>query len=104
MTRAGMDRDEANAVWDVLVAEVGANERDRDSFVHYLVTPDSLSSWEYRFIGTLGFGGKLHWNGRTAPRVSCYPEDRTEGRDARIRVVNDMLTESWATSSRIRHE
>lgn len=44
-----------------------------DGFQRYMVEPDRHGK-EWRFGGTLGFGGKLHFNaGRLY--VSAYPED-----------------------------
>ena len=83
----------AHDIWDLLVAEAGANERDRWTFVDYLTRDDSLNSWEYRFMGVLGFGGKLHYNTYRGARISCYPEDADEKRLALIDRVNAELAE-----------
>lgn len=90
-TIAAMDQQIAHQVWGLLVAEAGAAERDRQVFVRYLCTPDHLNSWEYRFIGTLGFGGKLHYNTYRGAYVSCYPEDRTADLAALIDRLNERL-------------
>lgn len=78
---------DVEAVYDVLVQEVGAPNRpfDREHF---------LRAWpaspEYRFGGTLGFGGKVWFNaGRIY--VTAYPEDITELRQAAIDAANERL-------------
>lgn len=44
-----------------------------DGFQRYMVEP-SRHDKEWRFGGTLGFGGKVHYNGRRL-YVSAYPDD-----------------------------
>lgn len=88
--RDQLTEDTANEVWTLLVAKAGARENERAAFVRYLTSPES-SGHEYRFIGLLGFGGKLHFNEYRGARVSCYPEDADEVRDAIITTVNDQL-------------
>lgn len=82
--------DQANEVWDVLVELAGANERDRDTFVRYLTSPEPFGQ-EYRFIGVLGFGGKLHFNTFRGARVSCYPEHHTPETKSVLDAVNERL-------------
>lgn len=57
-------------------------------------------SGEWRFGGGLGFGGKLWWEG-TRVWVSCYAEDETDERNARIASLNAQLAQvvEAATSS-----
>jgi len=62
-----MTIEKANQVYDILVTSCGAPEPDRESFV-FDQTGDSPAR-EWRFQGTLGFGGKF-W-GDTF-NVSCY--------------------------------
>jgi hypothetical protein len=93
--------DQANAVWDVLVAHAGASD-DPDSalgrriFVLYMTgghPPD-----EFRFIGRLGFGGKFWVGGRDGWYVTAYPEDmrrRPEIGQA-VEATNDALAELQA--------
>jgi hypothetical protein len=45
---------------------------------------------EFRFIGGLGFGGKVHYDQGRA-RVSCYAEHRTAERLAMIDRANARL-------------
>lgn len=74
----------ANRVWDILEAECGASPAGREDFV---VQATLYGITEYRFMGSLGFGGKF-WHDM---RVSCYPEDRTPERDAMIAKANSRL-------------
>ncbi len=89
--RYEIDRAQAEAAWAILVEEVGARASDmeRECFVRYLLKDGD----EYRFIGSLGFGGKFRNNGNNGnvPYVDCYPEDRNERRDAAIASANARL-------------
>lgn len=87
-----MTKDEANAVYDILVRECGAaegNDRSwpgRDHFVREF-TRDRHTD-EYRFMGALGFGGKFYPD---RLRVSCYPEDETPERREMVERANAAL-------------
>ncbi len=86
-----MTRDEAEAVWTLLVGEAGANEDDRWQFVGYVMEPQACGH-EYRFMGLLGTGGKLYtYSPRPGAYVGCYPEHRTPKRTAIIEAVNVRL-------------
>ncbi|GGM52605.1 hypothetical protein ACFFX1_55460 [Dactylosporangium sucinum] len=81
-----MTPEQAGAVFDVLVRHAGAAEHQRDEFVYHL----RHGCEEFRFMGSLGFGGKLYVEpGRW--RVGCYPEDLTPERAAVIERVNAVL-------------
>ncbi|GAA0719400.1 hypothetical protein Drose_05725 [Dactylosporangium roseum] len=81
-----MTPEQATAVYDILVRHAGARGDGRDEFVHHL----THGCTEFRFMGSLGFGGKLYVEpGRW--RVDCYPEDSTAAREAAIRVANAAL-------------
>ena len=61
---------QANAIYDVLAQHADAREDRRDEFIFHL----TRGCEEFRFMGSLGFGGKLYvepggW------RVGAYPED-----------------------------
>lgn len=89
MTAASkLDRDHREAIWKVLVEDCGVKRTDkalREQFdLHY---PGCI---EFRFVGSLGTGGKVWWNGRRAT-VSCYEEDATPERRAAMRRANDRL-------------
>lgn len=72
-------------VWDVLVDACGARPEQWADFNYHF--PQCR---EYRFQGTLGFGGKVYADARRV-RVSCYSEDRTPERDALIELANAAL-------------
>lgn len=65
------------AVWDLLVEHVGAHNDsdDKEAFVRAFTRIDHPAS-EWRFQGTLGFGGKFYRSNEEF-WVACYPEDRT---------------------------
>lgn len=77
--------DQATAVYTALVKGAGAREEDRAEFVFHICRGVS----EYRFIGSLGHGGKF-WP--ETWRVSCYQEDETSERVAAIRRTNLELS------------
>lgn len=70
-----LTRREANAVYDILIREAGADNREhwRENFVQCQTT---VAPREYRFGGFLGFGGKF-WNTNEGWYVTAYPEDYT---------------------------
>lgn len=79
---AAMREKTANGVYDVLVAHCGAREASREDFVY---THTREFCIEYRFMGSLGFGGKFWRNHSFRPDgtygehwyVSNYREDET---------------------------
>ena len=85
-----MTAEKANRIWDILVKDAGAHEHHRENFVHYLIEP-VRHGHEYRFMGDFGFGGKLHYTPTRGAWVSCYPEDQTDERKARIDSINAEL-------------
>ncbi len=64
------------------------------AFVAYMSEPirGSGDVREWRFMGNLGFGGKVTWDGRRC-WVSCYPEHMTPEREQLIRNANRELKE-----------
>jgi hypothetical protein len=83
--------EEANAVWDVLVIHVGAYDSSnaRADFILHQTTGFCP---EYRFGGTLGFGGKIYrTDARGRWRVSCYREDETPERLHAMALANEAL-------------
>jgi hypothetical protein len=74
-------------VWDILMREAGAHETDRAQFLFHW--PECR---EFRFCGSLGFGGKV-WAGDfgNPHRIDCYREDETPERLATIARVNALL-------------
>lgn len=86
-----------DAVWRVVV-DLGAHPDTRGGFdAHW---PQCV---EYRFCGSLGFGGKIWAEGSPRVgwtfRVSCYPEDRTPDRDRWIAKANERLAVIAAAGS-----
>lgn len=90
-----LDEEQANAIYSVLVAEAGAGDGyNRHAFVFEFAGSAPTSEW--RFCGSLGFGGKFRFPGLT---VDCYPEDETPDRMACIARTNAKLAElrmKWA--------
>jgi len=86
---------QANAVYDLLVEHCDApgspDSWMRENFIHHQTAG---STDEYRFQGSLGFGGKF-WNCNGQWYVSAYPEDVTAcpERQQMIDAVNAALTE-----------
>jgi hypothetical protein len=76
----------ASAIWDLLIREAGASEHQRLEFLQ--LATSGLT--EFRFQGTLGFGGKFYGT-RDKWRIACYREDETPERLAVIKVVNGEL-------------
>ena len=80
----------SDEVWDVLVELAGASEERRSDFVRYAeLTPEGDLEW--RFQGSLGFGGKVWSLVGDNWRVDCYPEDSTPERRAVIDAVNARI-------------
>lgn len=78
----------AARIHDILVEHAGmigaGFHRQYRDFVHALAT----DCREYRFGGSLGFGGK-YWPEEW--RVSCYSEDETKERRETITRTNEAL-------------
>jgi len=86
MIRYGIPRNVASQVFDLLVKHAEANESDRDSFLH----AQERGCTEYRFCGSLGFGGKF-WDNAGRWYVTCYSEDETPARLTAIDATNTAL-------------
>ena len=88
--------EQAEAVYTILVKHVGARDTAdaRTSFV-WAVIDRKHPCREYRFQGSLGFGGKFRNNGShdDTPYVDCYPEHKTPARDAVILATNAFLAD-----------
>lgn len=84
--------DRESDVYDILVKIAGAtdDENNRSQWHHFWNERDQYH--EYRFIGSLGFGGKFYCDGRGAGwRVDCYPEHATPLRQTIIQNTNSAL-------------
>jgi hypothetical protein len=80
-------------IYDVLVKEAGAldEESDKNTFVQAAIDWDYKYSFEYRFMGSLGFGGKIRLPLHRYPHVTCYPEDETPERKSAMEKTNSEL-------------
>lgn len=83
----------AEEVWTILVETCGADNREphHSDFVRFAANQGIT---EYRFMGKLGFGGKVYAQGGFW--VSCYPEDRTPERLQMILEANKRLKPLWS--------
>jgi len=87
-----------NIVFDVLLEKNEIHPSNRDSIVNYLTEPPSKygsTFREYRFCGSLGFGGKLRWHNNDVPYVDCYKEDETPERNLKIKTINEILSKKF---------
>jgi len=78
--------EKAAAIYAILVEECEARAHDADGFIHEFTHDDPTSEW--RFCGSLGFGGKFRYPRMT---VDCYQEDETPKRLAAIQKANQRL-------------
>lgn len=85
-----IDRMTAQKIYDVLIVCCGAPQHLHDDCVQWMI--DGAPAREFRFQGSLGFGGKLYIT-RQRWRVSCYSEDETPERLAAIERANKRLAE-----------
>ena len=79
------DRNKRLKVWAILHEYCGAREEMPEDFAR--LWPDCR---EYRFMGALGFGGKI-WADDDGWRVSCYPEHLTDARGEMMVKANRAL-------------
>lgn len=78
----------ASRMYEIAVQHCGAPPSYADTFVRYAT---GSPSGEYRFQGSLGFGGKLYFDA-DGWRISCYPEDETPTRRSAMCHANAALT------------
>ena len=84
-----MNRETLNKIWDTLMKTCGAQESGREAFVALLTHDEAVR--EYRFIGSLGFGGKVWFNQDGVEHVNCYSEDWTPERRTMMDKANKAL-------------
>lgn len=84
---------DAASVWPILVMSASALAGQFPEFEYHW--PECR---EFRFMGSLGFGGKVRASGGRV-FVSCYQEDETPERVATIDRTNSMLASLVAVSS-----
>ena len=84
-----------NRLWTILVEEAGAYDTVADRYSFATHFPQCR---EYRFMGKLGFGGKVWMNANHDgdPYVNCYPEDMNPERREIIERTNKRLAELGA--------
>jgi len=79
-------------VYGILKEECGARDLDESWACSEFLHSQLRGTTEFRFCGTLGFGGKLCNSGGRL-YVSCYSEDDTPEREAAIKAANARLKE-----------
>lgn len=80
-----MEKETKDRIWSILERYAGAYPRDKDQFIRHW--PECM---EFRFCGSLGFGGKVWYNGEKA-YIDCYSEDLNPDRQNVIDLVNELL-------------
>ena len=83
----------AQDIFQTLVKFAGANPTMEDDFVRWFTKDNAYWSREYRFQGSLGFGGKF-WRNNKRFYVNCYREDETDDIREQIELVNSIL-KNW---------
>lgn len=76
------------AIWEILVKHVGAHDSESERLA--FAETQFMGCVEYRFQGSLGFGGKF-WNYDGRWYVTCYPESETPERLAAMAKANAEL-------------
>lgn len=82
-----------SSIYDILIRCCGASEMepDRENFVNLAEGYSERRVLEYRFMGSLGFGGKVWLYNSEAPYVTCYQEDETPARRQAIAKASGEL-------------
>jgi hypothetical protein len=85
------DRATATAIYDLLVAQAGAHdgESERAQFANFYAQRER--SREFRFMGNLGFGGKIWYDPYAGWSINCYRGEETPVTLALIERVNTAL-------------
>ena len=82
-----MKTDVKEKIWQILEEHAGAYPNNKDNF---------LANWpectEYRFCGSLGFGGKI-WHNCRKVYINCYSEDLNPKKQKVIDKVNGLIQE-----------
>lgn len=78
----------ANKVYDILVKVGSASESERNSFIFNHSEEVRYPTTEWRFCGSLGFGGKYRSRSNS---VDCYREDQNPERLKVIDEINKQL-------------
>lgn len=80
--------DQAKSAYQILVEECGAQSTDPLGFIIEFTSEEPCTEW--RFQGSLGFGGKFRYPHMS---VDCYQEDETPERLNSIDVANKRLAD-----------
>lgn len=94
-TKGGIHSEETlGKVYDVLVECAGARDDayDKRTFVQCALRWDYNFTFEYRFMGNLGGGGKIWLPLDGEPYVNCYRESETPERKAMMEETNRKLS------------
>jgi len=85
------DRKTAQAIYSLLVTRAGAHDGEsmRAQFENFYA--DRERAREFRFMGSLGFGGKIWYDHFSGWSVNCYSEHETPAALAIISRVNAAL-------------
>lgn len=78
-----------STLYQLLISEVGAKPGQVADFLTHQLGDEPCP--EYRFQGSLGFGGKLVYDRSRGFTVTCYPEDETPERKELLKKVNTLL-------------
>lgn len=93
---------QANAAYNILEKHAGMRNtpHSRESFIIGVAISRHPTN-EYRFMGSLGLGGKFRNNGNhdNTPYVDCYREDETPERLKAIEATNAALAELFREAS-----
>ena len=85
---------QAAVIFDVLVRLARASQSDLSQFAYFYAERGGRPGGgddEFRFGGSLGFGGKIWWSRRRGWSVNCYREDETPARLETIKAVYEAL-------------
>lgn len=101
-----IDKEQAVIVLTILQEECGfvcTDPRQKEAFRNSILAPQPDGGpvcAEYRFMGSLGFGGKFRNNGNNnnVPYVDCYSEHETPERLKMIDAANARLAEIFPSS------
>ena len=100
MTRMVIDRETCSRIYAILVRQANVNRDDysfQGAFVFAHTNPFQTPS-EFRFQGSLGFGGKFWVRNDGTMYVDCYPEDLNVFRQTMIDLINEALEDFRAES------
>lgn len=94
MKMSKVDQLTLSSIYDILIRCCGASEQeqDRGAFVWAASEWGPSMTFEWRFQGSLGFGGKIWLYNSDVPYVNYYPEDKSPSREISVKKANEELT------------